>query len=262
MNPYKRFFLLGFKKSIEYKANIINHISIPLIIIVAFYVIWEGIYQKAGPIIGGLTFEQMTVYFVVTTLMHGLNSEYITKQIDTLMSSGNIVNYMTRPINFLGALFFRNFGQNSVNILVKFILVLLISTIFVQFSPNKMHILLFLIYLPVFVLFNIALYSTIGLLSFWITKTWGISDLFEMIQWVLGGALLPLTLFPEAFQGILKLTPFYYLQFTAAQIYLSQITTAQALVSMAILIGWSLFLLVIAAFMIKKGMKKLEIFGG
>ena len=111
-------------------------------------------------------------------------------------------------------------------------------------------------------LFDIVLYVIIGGLAFWFVEIWGIKASIEQILWILSGRVLPLTLFPAWMQSFLAFTPFLYLEFTFASLYLGKLTVAEAFRAMGIFTFWIILLILLMRYLYKKGFNKLESFGG
>ena len=73
---------------------------------------------------------------------------------------------------------------------------------------------------------------------------------------------MPLTLFPVWIQSFLAFTPFLYLEFTFASLYLGKLTVMEALRAMGIFTLWIGLLALLMIYLYKKGFAKLESFGG
>lgn len=65
----------------------------------------------------------------------------------------------------------------------------------------------------------------IGLVAFYLNYIWGFFTLESTIMALVTGQLFPLTFFPDKVVMILKLTPFYYMNFIPVSILLNQFYT-------------------------------------
>lgn len=266
-NKYIEYFKIGFKKSIEYKSYIIGALATPLFMGIFFYYIWSYIFQVKGAgdpnfTIGGFTFEEMMVYLIIGLLLNTARSTEIADRISEIVKSGDISIFLCRPVNFVKSLLADGIGGKVVNFFVFTILLIVMTNIFNLPYPKGSIFVIFLIYAVLMLLFDIILYVIIGGLSFWFVEIWGIKSSIEQVLWILSGRVLPLSLFPEWMRMFLSFTPFLYLEYTFASIYLGKLTVIEALKAMGIFIFWIFLLVLLMRFLYKKGFKKLESFGG
>lgn len=276
-NKYVEYFKIGFKTSIEYKSYLIGALLTPAFMGVFFYYIWSYIFQVkwesavaegsfGGTLsqftIGSFTFEEMMVYLIIGLFLNTARSSEIADRISQTIKSGDISIFLCRPVNFVKSLLFDGIGSKVVNLFVFTILLVVMTYLFNLPTPSGAIWGIFIIYLFLMLLFDIVLYVIIGGLSFWFVEIWGIKASIEQILWILSGRVLPLTLFPSWMQSFLAFTPFLYLEFTFASLYLGKLTVSQAFRAMGIFTFWIIILILLMKFLYKKGFNKLESFGG
>ena len=276
-NKYLEYFKIGFRKSIEYKSYIIGTLVTPLFMGIFFYYIWEYIFQvkfdtaiKNGSFvgtlsnftIGGFTFHEMIVYLVIGLLMNTAKAGDIADRISEVIKSGDIAIYLCRPVNFVKSLLADGFGSKILNIVVFFILLLVITKITGLPYPKISIFILFIVYGFFLIFFDIIVNVMIGGLSFWLTEIWGVKSSIQQILWILSGRALPLTLFPTWILSFMKWTPFFYLEFTFASIYLGKLTFGEAIRALSIFIIWITILIFFMRLLYRKGFIKLASFGG
>ena len=276
-NTYLEYFKIGFKKSIEYKSYIFGVLTTPLFMGFFFYYIWQYIYQikyeaaiKAGEFvgnlsqftIGGFTFNEMLVYLIIGLLINASRSADISNRISEVIKSGDIATYLCRPVNFVKSLLFENMGGKVINLFVFIILLIIMTKLFSLPYPKGSIFIIFIFYALLMILFDIILYILIGGLSFWFVEIWGIRASIEQVLWILSGRVLPLSLFPIWAQTFISYTPFMYLEYTFARLYLGKLSIYEALHAMGIFVFWIFILSLLMILLYKKGFKKLEAYGG
>ena len=276
-SKYLEYFKIGFKTSIEYKSYLIGALLTPTFMGIFFYFIWSYIYQVryesailAGEFvgtfaeytIGGFTFSEMMVYLLIGLLLATARSAEIAHSISQTVKSGDISIYLCRPVNFVKSLLFKGIGAKIVNLFMFTILLIIMTYLFNLPYPSGSIFFIFIMYLLLMLLFDIILYVIIGGLSFWFVEIWGVQASIEQIMWILSGRVLPLTLFPVWIQSFLAFTPFLYLEFTFASLYLGKLTVMEALRAMGIFTLWIGLLALLMIYLYKKGFAKLESFGG
>lgn len=276
-NTYTEYFKIGFKKSIEYKSYLLGVLITPLFMGFFFYFIWQYIFEvkfqtaleegtfagiETDFTIGGFTFEEMMVYLIIGLLFQAIRSADISDRISQVIKTGDISIYLCRPVNFVKSLLFEGIGAKVVNF-VMFVMFLTVMTyLFGLPYPQGGIFAIFLVYAVLMILFDIILYVIIGGLAFWFVEIWGIKSSIEQILWILSGRVLPLTLFPAWFQSFMMFTPFMYLEFTFASLYLGKLTVPEALRAMGIFTLWIGVFALLMIWVYRKGFRKLEAFGG
>ena len=142
------------------------------------------------------------------------------------------------------------------------VLLIVMTNIFNLPYPKGSIFAIFMIYAVLMILFDIILYVIIGGLSFWFIEIWGIRASIEQVLWILSGRTLPLSLFPQWMQTFMAFTPFMYLEYTFASIYLGKLTIEEALRAMGIFTIWIVLMILLMKWVYTKGFRKLESFGG
>jgi len=274
---YLEYFKIGFKKSVEYKSYLIGALTTPVFMGFFFYFIWSYIFEVkyeaaikaqdfAGTFteftIGGFTFNEMLVYLIIGLLINTARSSDISNRISEVIKSGDIAIYLCRPVNFVKSLLFEGIGSKVINFFIFIILLIVMTNIFDLPYPKGGILTIFLIYAVLMILFDIILYVLIGGLSFWFVEIWGIRASIEQVLWILSGRVLPLSLFPVWMKTFMAFTPFMYLEYTFASIYLGKLSIEEALKAMGIFMVWIVLLVLLMRYLYKKGFRKLEAFGG
>lgn len=277
LKKYIEYFKIGFKTSVEYKSYILGALITPAFMGFFFYFIWSYIYDVrytaaleegiflggfSSFTIGGFTFEEMLVYLLIGLLFSVVRSTQISDDISEKIRSGDISIFLCRPVSFIKSIVFQGFGLKVINLLIFAVLLVAMTVILQLPNPPLTILMIFLAYAILMIIFDIFLYIMIGGLSFWFVEIWGIRASIEQVLWILSGRVLPLTLFPQIMQSILVFTPFLYLEFTFASLYLGKLTVLEALRAMGIFTIWIVLMGVGVWYLYKKGFEKVSSFGG
>lgn len=276
LKKYTEYLKIGFKTSIEYKSYILGALITPAFMGFFFFFIWSYIFQVrfeaavlegftgtlAQFTIGGFTFEQMMVYLLIGLLLNTARSSEISDSISQTIITGDVAIFLCRPVSFVKSLLFQGIGAKIVNLFMFIILLIIMTFLFNLPTPSIGIFGIFLLYAILMLLFDIIIYVLIGGLSFWFVEIWGIKASIEQILGILSGRVLPLSLFPQVMQSILAWTPFLYLEYTFARLYLGMLTVPEALHAMGIFCIWIFLLTLLMMYLYKKGFAKVSAFGG
>jgi ABC-2 type transport system permease protein len=127
---------------------------------------------------------------------------------------------------------------------------------YLVFSLEWGHLLFFLLALLLAALLQFFIFESLSLLSFWIENTYGIRFTMRVIMEVIGGAIIPLSFFPEVLQKIFFVFPFPYLIYLPMNIYLGKISLSQVPLELLKEAGWIVGLAVLNLIIWKKGIKQ------
>lgn len=98
--------------------------------------------------------------------------------------------------------------------------------------------------------------------AFWSADAVGFGRFAWAVLGLSSGFLMPLAFFPGWFQTILAFTPFPSMMNTTVEIWLGVRTGPEAWVALAAQLGWALLLWALAAFVLSRGLRRLEVAGG
>jgi len=266
-NVYREYFKIGFKKSVEYKSYLIGTLTTPIFMGAFFYFVWSYIFEVkskgvAGFTIGGFTFEEMIIYLIIGLLINSAKSYEISERISQAIKSGDIAIYLCRPVDFVKAFLFEGIGAKVINLFLFAFLLVVMTLVFGLPYPPPAIFAVFIVYAFFMLFFDTILQVLIGGMSFWFVEIWGFRAAIEQILWILSGRVLPLSLFPIWFQGFMAWTPFFYLEYTFARLYLGKISLIMALKALGIFIFWIVILVLLMRFVFRRGFTKLAAFGG
>lgn len=143
------------------------------------------------------------------------------------INSGNLSNYLVKPMSFLKYSLFRFLP----GVLIKFILALPLFTFILLVSDLDISVGMtgekWLLLIPLILcgyLITSGISYIIGILTFWLHSIDFLNSLNIAITTLLSGSIFPLFLFPRMFDGILKYSPFTYTLDFQLRILLSEET--------------------------------------
>ena len=200
----------------------------------------------------------MLTYIVVSALVRATVLSSRVMDVGGQINEGNVVNFLIKPLDFIWFYFIRDLSDKALNIsFVIFetaaIIFLLQPNILLQTDILTLSLFVLAVFLGIILYFNLSF--TFGLLAFWLENIWGIYFLFFMLVEALGGALFPIDILPDVVAKILLLTPFPYLLYFPAKVYLGQLNYTQLIFGFAILIFWVVMSWALMKITLKAGLK-------
>lgn len=212
-----------------YRVNFCLEILSGIVSSLIVVFLWLAIYKSSGRnLIGGYALPEMVTYilggglintFILTTAENPETSQTI--------QDGSLSGMLIKPMSPYWIWLIRDFGSKSFLFslgLMGYVLVFLFFRQYIIFSMGLGAFLLFFLSMSLAALLQFLLFEALSLLSFWLENTYGIRFTMRVIMEVVGGAIIPLSFFPDILQKIFGFLPFPYLIYLPMRIYLGKIS--------------------------------------
>lgn len=232
--------------------------------LVVAYFLWAAIFSQRGELgsstiqIGGFTFHGMIYYYLFAAfsirIARGSERGYVSEDI----YGGGLTKYLLYPVSFLGFKFITHFTQQilaTVQLLVSFSILWMIFG-----KPEDLSLSIatfaagFLACLLAGVLhFFIAI--CLEMVSFWQDVVWNLMVMLRFMVNLLGGAILPLTLFPEWGRTVIAWTPFPLLVSFPAETFLGRVTAEVWLRQASLCLLWAMVFFALSRLIWSRGLR-------
>ena len=206
------------------------------------YYLWDAIYTDAREEIGGYTFEGMVLYYVLIILVAKLvrGSTY-TNEIATDIYEGSLSRYIVYPTSYFGFKYAQHLG-NVVPALIQLVLFGALYLLFLKLPADARITPLSAGMAAVSVLVaNLLFYAITAPLqavAFWADNVWSLVVMMRFISNLLGGAMVPLSLFPAWSRQLLDALPFRYLYDFPVNTLLGKVAPGEWLFGLAVSLVW------------------------
>ncbi len=206
----------------------------------------------------GYVLQSLIPYYLVVGTIFPLVYSSVDEEMDDLGSTGDINNFLTRPLNLHSWLLIKSIGEKLSSLFFISPILLLLLLFFHQNIQNPANFLFLIISLTIsfLIYFNIS-YLT-GLFSFWVDEFWAIHNVKYVVMQLLGGFIIPLSLFPENISGLISKTPFYFIGGWNATVIQSGIKIPDIFMGIA----WIFIISLISRIVEKKAISKYSFTGG
>ncbi|MDA8344588.1 MAG: ABC-2 family transporter protein [Thermaerobacter sp.] len=232
-----------------------------VVIMIVFLSLWRTTYSAMGATrLGGLSLPQMLEYLVGTEAIV-LAAPAFAARIGDDVRTGGLSVQLTRPVSYVAFQFAVAAGESwprlALNLLVGTALVWLVTGV----EPlSAAGVAAYLIaYLPAFLLYA-SLFLTLALTSFWLEDAWAITFVASRMVMILGGLLVPLSLFPAALRTVARILPLQLMVYGPAQ----QLSHPFAALG-TLLLSQAIWLAVLGGllwFVYARGVRALHVHGG
>jgi ABC-2 type transport system permease protein len=178
------------------------------------------------------------------------------------LRSGKLAYLLPRPISYLGAKFAEGMGTLLLNLAALGAVAFLFTWLWVGHLPFSLPIFCTSIFLGILSGITALIFQIlIGLSAFWLQDVAPFNWIWEKLLFVLGGLILPLSVYPLWMQKMAYCTPFPFILGARSTLALDPSFSQISWVA-ASLIGWSFIGLIALLLTYRKGLRILNIEGG
>ncbi len=251
-HKYLAVFLASWQGEFVYRLNFILWRFRNILRFLMTYFLWKGIFVSNQNVFG-YSQEQMLMYvFMVLAIQALVLSAPSADNIGSEIASGDLSNYLVKPIGYLKFWFTRDLASKLLNIMFATGEITLLWLLFkpkIELPGSIEAIVGFLIISVIAVGIYYFLNVITRFVAFWTPEnTWPLAFLVLILIELFGGGIFPLDILPAWVSGLLQFTPYPYLIYFPISIFLGKIT---GLYLLKILIQ-SVIWLVIMYFIAKK----------
>lgn len=222
MNKYLFIALTAIRSKLAYLGEIGSKTIFLFVVLYIFLSLWRVTYGETHQsALGGLTLPQMLWYLVVTESII-LSLPAIAGTVDQDVRTGSLAMQLIRPISYPLNLLASTSGERALSFFINFAVGSIIALIFVgPIAFSLQSILMFALVIPLAFTIDFLLYFLIGLAAFWLEDTSGLMLIYSRMTMILGGMLIPLELFPDGWQHVLRMLPFSAIVYGPARIFVT-----------------------------------------
>lgn len=261
MRQYITIFKLTWIERMAYRVNFFMEIISGIFASLILIFLWMAIYRSSGQqTIGGYSLSEMVTYL----LGGGLINSFILSTAENPETSQNIQDgtlstFLIKPLHPYVIWFVRDLGTKSFFFFLGLIGYLIVCLFFRKYiiginSAEYLFLLILGLLLASFLHF--LLFEALSLLSFWLENTYGLRFTMRVIMEVVGGAIIPLSFFPELLQEVFALLPFPFMIYLPMKIYLGKIALSEVWIEFLKEGGWIVALGILNLVIWRKGIRQ------
>jgi ABC-2 type transport system permease protein len=220
--------------------------------------LWRGVFDASGAReIGGFTFESVVRYAVLAALvsrvLHGADLEGAIAQ---EIYDGSLSRYRVYPVS----LFVFKYAQHVGHLMPTVVQLVLFGGLWLSAGSalgwSGVTLLGALGFVLALALGNLLLFTLawpVQGVAFWAENVWSLMVAVRFVTGLLGGLMVPLTVFPDAARPWLEALPFRYLYSFPIEILTGTVTTQGWLLGTAATLGWIVALRLLGAWVWRRG---------
>ena len=237
--------------------------------IVTTIFLWSAIFEGSSQQqIAGLTRDGVVAYYLLTMVGRAFSSmPGLAASIASDVRTGALKKYLTQPVSLIGYLLASRAAHKLVYYgvaIAPFTLVFWLCRSYFPGWPSATVMTCFVISLILSFIIGFAFEALIGMMAFWLLEISSFNYIFITLIYVLSGHMFPLDLAPEPWATVLKSTPFQYLAYFPAMLFLrgDQMAPGEVIRATAVEAVVAAMLLAAVYWVYRLGLKRYSAFGG
>lgn len=264
VKKYWYFVTLHWQEAFMYRGEMVVWTLVDAFPLLSMLLLWVSVYRY-GNQIGDFSLNTMVTYYVVGSILFRLTEAHIEEEVIRQINSGEIAKFFLRPLNAKVYWITAELGWK----LMSFFLTLVpITTLIFLFKPEwlQFHSWYQVAVIAIFALFGYIIDSCFSLLISAMTFFFEQGNALSHAKWaitaLLGGSALPLSMYPDKLEGIIRLTPFPLLFATPMEFYLGIRPAAELLPQIGLGVFWALALMAIVTVVWERAEQEFTAVGG
>ena len=269
MKKYLTVFKIGLSERLVYRFNFFTGVFVRFLPLVSTIYLWKAVYaSRDGHPIESYTFPGMIAYYMLIQVARSFSSmPGLARTIAQEIREGELNKYLIRPVSYPFYLFVLRLAHKAIFFAMSFIPFGLVITWLVRIGyfapwPGWSTFAVFLLTLVLSFILGFLISILVGLIGFWFLEVDTFLFIYMMLEYFLNGHMFPIDLLPKAMAEIVLLLPFQYEAYFPVTVFLGRYTAEELVFKIGIEMAWIAGLMVLIAFLYRRGLKRYAGFGG
>ncbi|MFV0626260.1 MAG: hypothetical protein ACK5N8_02780 [Alphaproteobacteria bacterium] len=257
LSKYLAFTKISFREKSKNLPLISGMLVILSILLLTYNQLWVVIGKESNS-----TINHSFIWYLLLAETIILSPPRLERIFNEDIRSGNMAYFINKPVSFFFIRFFEALGEITSSFIVFITfggILTLIITDDVPFQWQHLPIILAMCYFSC--LINLFIKCACGMSAIWLNSTRYLNMVIDRLGFVFGGAIIPLSIYPEWFIEIAKYTPFYSFYYLSLRL-VYDFSWQNLLLAITLNIFWLSLLCTIIFVAYRKLGKRIQIYGG
>lgn len=256
MNVFIQIAKYSFLQYLMYPWEILAFLVKRALMLFFLAIFWSVVVDSSAQ---NFNFIQLISYFLIAQGMAGLTlagGSKFGRTIQKLIKSGKLTINMIRPVKEIPYLFFQFIGEDFME--VAYSIVILVVGVFLSLPITLVDVFFFAVFWVFAFCIALAFNIILATVAFHFGEAGSIRNVYNHINTILNGSLIPISLFPGVFQKIVLLTPFPNSLYLPTTVLQNGVNWGTLNTDIALSAFWAIFLLVVSIGWWKSSLKKYD----
>lgn len=257
MTKYWEVFKVSWQQNLIYRLNFVLWRVRSISQLILVYFIWWTVFKSQEHAFG-YTIDSIITYILVAALIRAIVLSTRVTDMISQINDGSVVNFLIKPLGFIRYYLARDAADKLFNIsfyIIEVCALILILKPQIIIQTNALIIMWFLLATIGGLIIYFCINFIISLTSFWTENSWGPLFLMSIFLEGFGGGLFPIDILPKSIFNILMLTPFPYLIYFPAKLYLGTMEYQEIIRGFVIISIWIIILVLLMKRILRAGLR-------
>ena len=205
-----------------------------------YLVVWSSIARSHGGAVNGLTPHAFAAYYIVWTFVRTMNIVFTPYGWEWRIRQGQLSGQLLRPLHPIHYDVAEFAGGKIPWVLFYLPIAAVLTVVFdPTFDVRPAEVAVFVVAIWGAYLIRTFNQSALGLVTFWTTRVGALFQLYIVLELLLSGRLVPLSLMPDWVQTVAWFLPFRWTFYFPIQTLVGDLTNAELLGGLAMQVFWT-----------------------
>lgn len=256
---------VAFWQRLSERAVLIGRVTFYFLVLLVFSCVWRTLFsahpEHAGRGAGGVRTAADYVWYLALTEWVMLSQPSLYLEIESDVRSGDVAYQLTRPMSYVGGKLAEGMGDLLLRLLLLAPFGLLFARLISGQWADPLSLGCAALVGALAALVMLLAYAAIGLCAFWLHDTTPVYLVWQKLMFVLGGLMVPLSLYPEWLRDLARLLPFSSFLYEPGRLVLEGSASFDPVVVLELL-SWLVLGVLGVAGLERLGRRSIELQGG
>jgi ABC-2 type transport system permease protein len=263
LKPYAATLSARFRMLLQYRAaafaGVVTQVFFGAVRIMIFRAFYESSSQPQP-----MELSQTMAYLWLSQAFLLLAMMGVDPDIASMIRTGNVAYDLIRPVDLYNYWLARSFSSRAAPIVLRALPIIIIAALIGQLHapPTIAHAVLFVISITLGLILASTLFTAVTISLLWTISGEGAVRIVPPLVFLLSGMLIPLPLFPDVVQPIIRAIPLRGLIDVPFRIYLGQLPPAQIAAGIVQQIVWIIVCIILGRSLLNRGLQRVVAQGG
>jgi ABC-2 type transport system permease protein len=241
---FRHLVTLEARKLMSYRGDFwITAVANLIATVAVHWFLWTAIFETTGAeTLGGYTFPSIMVYLIGVNLIgRVVRGQDLQMGIATEIYDGGLSRYLLYPTRYVLFKYAQHVGAIMVEVLQMFVFAAIMIAAVGLPEGAGITLSTIALTLPLLWIGNLLYFLMsvpVQFVSFWADNVWSIGVLLRFVSMLLGGAMLPLAMFPDWASETLRWLPFVVCYEFPVRAAMGQLTMVEYVSGIGIGLAW------------------------
>ena len=267
LRKYLKILRVSLVERLTYRADFFVAMIFRFLPLVTTFLLWDAVYEAAGKkTIVGFTHDEMLAYLLLVQISRMFSSmPGLAGGIAQDIRDGNLKKYLLQPIDMTAYLLAyrgaHKLAYIATSVIPYGLLFLWFRDVFPPF-PDPVTLLAYLASLVLAFLLGFFFEAMIGMVGFWLLEVTSFLYIVNTLNFFISGQMFPIDLLPRPMVVVLKATPFPFLAYWPAMVFLGKVQGWDLAFGLLWELLWVIVLMGMMRLLYRRGLRYYGAYGG